>query len=206
MAALMATDSRAELSAKARKRRASSWTNAFPAFPVGGGGGSRLGLSGLFVTAGPVGCCSVVLVVGLGSWLAVDVGNVSRCDILQRWICVGISTGPFPPSLGPAWSWVSDRGMSVCCSEPCSAASVVSGFGGLLQCPWRKGRQFTHTLFAFLQEQLVQRPLALHRQHVLGIVYLLKRSDKRESSPPIYCIYTPFTRSSVQRLNRWIQV
>ena len=34
MAALIATDSRAELSAKARKRRASSWTNAFPAFPV----------------------------------------------------------------------------------------------------------------------------------------------------------------------------
>ena len=43
----------------------------------GGGGGSRLGLSGLFVTAGPVGCCSVLLVVGLGSWLAVVVRDVS---------------------------------------------------------------------------------------------------------------------------------
>ena len=43
----------------------------------GGGGGSRLGLSGFSVTAGPVGCCSVLLVVVLGSWLAVDVGDVS---------------------------------------------------------------------------------------------------------------------------------
>ena len=47
---------------------------------------------------------------------------------------------------------------------------VCLGRLGMLQCPWRKGRQFTHSPFALLQEQLVQRPMPLYR-HVLGIVY-----------------------------------
>ena len=37
------------------------------------------------------------------------------------------------------------------------------------QWPCRWGRQFKHSLPAFLQEQFLHRPLALHRQHATGM-------------------------------------
>ena len=46
------------------------------------------------------------------------------------------------------------------------------------QCPRRRGRQFRHFLPGFLQAQFLHRPLALHRQHAMGMPLHTKWSRK----------------------------
>lgn len=49
----------------------------------------------------------------------------------------------------------------------------------LVQWPWQDGRQFTQSLFAFLQEQFLQCTLALHRQHMDGILQVPLKSGEQ---------------------------
>ena len=60
---------------------------------------------------------------------------------------------------------------------PCALFTDGAGDKGdeFSQCPRRRGRQFEHSLPAFLQEQFLHRPLhalALHRQHTTGMPQL----------------------------------
>ena len=49
---------------------------------------------------------------------------------------------------------------------PCALLANGDEFS---QWPRRRSRQFKHSLPAFLQEQFLHRPLALHRQHTTGM-------------------------------------
>ena len=119
--------------------------------------------------------CSVDLVGFVGA----DVHSVASpgVDVAAGWVkmysagvvrslvagCDGSDRAPSPVELR--------------CVPSCAVTeSSFSVLVGRLRCsvfshfPWRDGRQLEHSLFAFLQEQFLQRPLALRRQHTWGIL------------------------------------
>ena len=97
----------------------------------------------------------------VSDWEGVRGAWVSGMDVTMVWSTMLVSME------GHVFSYLPSRSLLVSIFVvPCVWLSNGDEFS---QCPRRRGRQFKHSLPAFLQEQCLHRPLALHRQYKTGM-------------------------------------